>query len=56
MNNYEKIKSMNVEKMAEFINTCGHDFPPYCNYEKATKLECDQNCLKCAEQWLLQEE
>jgi hypothetical protein len=39
--------------MAKFMNECGHDFPPYCDYERAEN--CDQNCLNCAKQWLSQE-
>ena len=56
MANYEKIKNMSVEEIAKFINECGHDFPPYCYYEKAINVTCDQNCLECAKQWLKQEE
>lgn len=50
--NYERIKVMSVEELAGFMNACGHDFPPYCDYTKATRGTCNQNCLKCAKQWL----
>ncbi len=48
MNNYEKIKNMNIDEMAEFINNL------YC------RNECDNNwsCFDCFErykQWLQEE-
>ena len=49
--NYDRIRNMSVEELAEFMNKCGWDFPPYCDYLKATR-GCDQNCLKCAKQYL----
>ena len=50
--NYDRVGNMNVEELALFMNRCGHDFPPYCDYDRATNLTCDQNCLKCAKEWL----
>ena len=52
MTNYDHIRNMSVEELAEFMNKCGWDFPPYCDHEKAENCECDQNCLKCAKEWL----
>ncbi len=51
--NHDRIINMTVDEMAKFMNECGHDFPPYCDYKKADT--CDQNCLVCAKQWLSQE-
>ena len=48
--NYDRIRNMSIDEMAEFMNECGHDFPPYCDYEKVDT--CDQNCLSCAKEWL----
>lgn len=50
--NYDRIKNMSVDELAQFMNDCGHDFPPYCDYKDATRGLCDQNCLKCAKEWL----
>lgn len=50
--NYDRIRNMSVEELAQFMNDCGHDFPPYCDYKDATRGICDQNCLKCAKEWL----
>lgn len=50
--NYDLIRNMSVEELAQFMNDCGHDFPPYCDYKDATRGICDQNCLKCAKEWL----
>lgn len=52
MTNYEKIKSMSIDEMAVFMNACGHDFPPYCDYEMAMQDTCSQNCIRCAVNWL----
>ena len=49
---YDLVKSMSIEELAQFMNDCGHDFPPYCDYKDATRGICDQNCLKCAKEWL----
>ena len=48
----DRIRNMSVEELAEFMNKCGWDFPPYCDYQKATRGICDQNCLKCAKEYL----
>lgn len=52
LSNYDRIRNMSVDEMALFMNQCGHDFPPYCDYRNAIEVVCDQNCLKCAKQWL----
>ena len=53
--NYDRIRNMNLDEMAKFMNECGHDFPPYCKYIKAASGRCDHNCLKCAKQYLERE-
>ena len=50
--NYDRIRGMSVEELAEFMQQCGWDFPPYCDYQKATRGICDQKCLECAKQYL----
>lgn len=51
--NYDNIRNMSVDEMVKFMNECGHDFPPYCDYKRAET--CDQNCFNCAKKWLSQE-
>lgn len=46
----DRIRNMSVEELADFMNKCGWDFPPFCGCHKAR--ECDDNCIKCAKQWL----
>ena len=53
LTNHDRIRNMSIDEMAKFMNECGHDFPPYCDYKRAEN--CDQNCLNCAKQWLSQE-
>ena len=48
--NYDRIRNMSVEELTDFMQKCGWDFPPYCDYRIAR--ECDDNCIKCAKQWL----
>jgi hypothetical protein len=48
--NYDRIRNMSVDELADFTQECGWDFPPYCDYQ--TAQECDHNCIKCAKQWL----
>jgi len=43
MTNYEKIKQMSIDEMAEFIGECD-----YCNND----LECNGNCDECCKKWL----
>ena len=50
--NYDRIRNMSVEELARFMNECGHDFPPYCEYIKAASGRCDHNCFKCAKHWI----
>jgi hypothetical protein len=52
--NADRIRAMSDEELAKFMNLCGHDFPPYCDVESSVSGECDQNCIKCAEEWLKQ--
>ena len=52
--NADRIRAMSDEELAKFMNLCGHDFPPYCDVESSISGECDQNCIKCAEEWLKQ--
>lgn len=53
MTNLRRIKRMTVDELATFMNECGHDFPPYCDFCKA--YDCDSNCLRCAREWLFEE-
>ena len=65
MNNYEKIKQMTVEEMAEFINeltNSGEYTCCYCKfyndfYKDNQEFEfiCEMNCVEGIKQWLLQE-
>ena len=50
MTNYDRIRNMSIEEMAEFMQYCGWDYPPYCSYLKMQS--CDHNCIKCAKQYL----
>ena len=51
MNNFEKIKQMTVEEMAELIEKV-----IYCNSCPATDLcEVDESCGQTFKKWLLQE-
>ena len=54
MNNYDRIKSMSVEEMAEFATYCVENL-----IADITSLECshceEYHCTKCIKQWLLQE-
>lgn len=58
MTNENKIKSMSVEKLAEFIDDIyreGKRFvdPPYC--KKPCTKHVDYPCRLCVEEWLKQE-
>jgi len=57
MNNYEKIKNMSIDDMAEFIR-CDDCF--YCEARDICGCwhfdEPHENCIKYAKQWLQQEE
>lgn len=53
--NYDRIRNMSVEELVDFMQRCGWDFPPYCDYQKAIRGICNQNCKECAKQWLEQE-
>ena len=56
MNNYEKIKSMSVDEMAEWFeehltNTCGFDCPAY----EICEGEYVRGCEETIKQWLQEE-
>ena len=50
MNNFEKIKAMSIEEMAEFFRFKMF----FCSDEATDKYECDkyENCTDCIKQWL----
>lgn len=50
--NYEKIKNMTVEELAEFFHKTNACF--YCIYEGLEETECDESegCLSGIKQWL----
>lgn len=48
--NYDRIRIMSIDELVEFMQKCGWDFPPYCDYNESKT--CDQNCLRCAKEWL----
>ena len=50
--NYDRIRDMDIDKMARFMQKCGWDFPPYCDFRKATTELCDHNCIECAKKYL----
>lgn len=50
LSNYDRIRKMSIDEVAEFMNECGHDLPPYCDSKRSEN--CDQNCLSCAKKWL----
>lgn len=54
MTNFDRIKTMSMDELVEFMQHCGWDYPPYCGYRKIQ--ECDQNCIKCAKEWLESED
>lgn len=54
MNNYEKIKSMTIEEMAEFFYCCSDMSCNYCTAPQKCKGN-QEECLKGHEQWLKQE-
>ena len=67
MNNYEKIKNMTIDEMAEFIDEAsisGEYTCSYCKiYEDWLKVDTDEditeyckyNCINGVKQWLQQE-
>lgn len=53
MNNYEKIKNMNVKQLATFINQCeSNPCVTHCIYANNF---CDGECIKNLNLWLQQE-
>lgn len=52
MNNYEKIKNMSIEEMAEFLDK--GNFTKHCN--SISGYDCGkQTCIMCCEKYLQQE-
>lgn len=49
MNNFEKIKQMTVEEMANWVGESFEIGCEFCGYK------CEGDCIKGFEQWLLQE-
>lgn len=53
MNNYEKIKSMSVDEMAEFFHSKGGCL--YCVDENNSDCNAQRGCIDGIKQWLLAE-
>ena len=56
MNNYERIKNMSIDEMAEFIahaecNCCVYEDRDECNIE----TDYEEDCINGIKQWLQQE-
>lgn len=56
MNNFEKIKAMDIEEMAKFLEnmTINYDSCHYCYIKDFCKDKCP-NCYLAYKQWLQQE-
>lgn len=51
MNNFEKIKAMNIDEMAKILSSdCANRCPKYFQFKK-----CYGNCQENVKQWLEQE-
>ena len=44
----DRIRNMSVEEMAQLLNRCDCDYPPYCK----SPFGCGNLCLNCAKVWL----
>ena len=58
MNNFERIKQMNVDEMAEFIDYIGTNSPcyRYCIYkDKPNCIDKEESCKPALTEFLLQE-
>ena len=53
MTNFEKIKAMSVEEMAELIDDAPCNF---CNYRQKGFSKCPQKCEEGIKEWLESEE
>ena len=47
--NYDRIRNMSVEEMAEAINDFDWISPPFCN---CTTTDCTKWCAECVKEWL----
>lgn len=54
MTNYDRIKSMSVEEMADILTYCIEDLVGDISSLECTHCE-EKHCTKCIKQWLLQE-
>ena len=54
MNNFEKIKSMTIAEMVQFIYDCAED-GSVCDYCSVSASQCLDMCELGIEQWLLKE-
>lgn len=54
MNNFEKIKQMTVEEMAEFLDKASEECCYICNFNFDT-CKLDADCQGNIKQWLLSE-
>lgn len=53
MKNYEKIKKMTIDEMAEFLrDDCYHCRVPNCPVFNDIEEDTDENCIKNIKQWL----
>ena len=48
LTNYDRIRNMSVEEMAQLLNRCDCDYPPYCK----NPFGCGHFCTDCAKLWL----
>lgn len=58
MNNYEKIKNMSIDEMAEFLRNqgCDNSCVYYAEYDRIYEnLECNGKCTDGIKQWLQEE-
>lgn len=45
---FDRIKAMSVEQLAQLLNSCDFNYPPYCNDPDGSETF----CLDCAKKWL----
>jgi hypothetical protein len=48
LTNYDRIRNMSVEELAQLLNKCDCDYPPYCK----NPFGCGHFCIDCAKVWL----
>lgn len=46
--NYDRIRYMSVEELANLLDTFDNELPPYCR----NRYTCEEECMNCAKQWL----